>query len=280
MKLTNKALYPYLITVPIRAIGGPRAEQCGTAFFLDFSTADGKTSRWLITNKHIVEGATELHLRLHAGVKGTDGTVTVAQDSFDLVVRNPSAISTHHPSEDLCALSGGELEKGAASVQQVLAAEALREDMIRPQAELEAFGTCENVLMIGYPAGLKDDSNNLPILRRGATGSHPGMRFNNECRGLVDIASYGGSSGSPILIWNDEPSMAHELPIEARRRILLGIAVDAQYIDQDATCMINNAPTNPMVVAKVKIPLHMGKYIRAEALQILKDEIIAQGKFV
>src|SRR4051812_44019673 len=106
MKLTNTSLYPYLITVPIRVIGGPRHGECGTGFFLDFHNADGKPSRWLVTNKHIADGATELHLRLHAGVKGSDGTVTVTQESFDLLVQNPSAITVHHPSDDLCALSG------------------------------------------------------------------------------------------------------------------------------------------------------------------------------
>ena len=281
MKLNNPALYLYLTTVPLVGKGGQKLlPELGTGFFIDFVIQAGCTTRWLITNKHVVEGAAQASLRLHAGVKDKNGVVTVSQESFDLVVQNPSAITIFHPNEDLCALSGAELAKGVDVHKKVLAAESFSEGMISSEADLEGLGAIQEVIMVGYPASVKDDANNLPIIRRGVTGSHPGIRFNGECRGIVDMASFGGSSGSPVLVWSENFVLKNGQPCEEKRRFLLGINVDRQEYEQDAPVQINCAPTNPAAIAKVRVPLHLGKYIRAEALLGLKDEILKQGKFL
>lgn len=281
MKINSPSLYLYLTTVPIVAAGGQKLlPEIGTGFFIDFLVGAGRTSRWLIMNKHLVAGAAEVSLRLHAGDRDANGVVTTSQESFDLAVRNPLAITVLHPSEDLCGVSGAELAKGADDIcRKEFAAEAFPERMIPTEADLESLSGIQEVIMVGYPTGVKDDANNLPIIRRGVTGSHPGIRFNGECRGILDMASFGGSSGSPVLIWSENFVLKDGQLREQEKRFLLGIYVDRQEYVEDAAVMINCVPTNPAAIAKVKLPLHLGKYIRAEALVGLKDEITKQGKF-
>lgn len=281
MNLNNPSLHLCLTTVPITAGGGQKLlPEIGTGFFMDFTIQPGKTTRWLITNKHVVQGADVVHIRLHAGVKDANETATFAQDSIDLPIAGTEAITVSHPNEDLCGIPWTELARLAAQASKTVTTESFPENLIPSQADLENLSAIEEVVMVGYPIGLKDEANNLPIARRGITGSHPGLRFNNECRGIVDMACYHGSSGSPVLVWSDHLVWKNGQAYEQKKRFLLGVNVDFQHADQDAIVMINNAPTTPAAIAKVKVPLHMGKYIRAEALLILKNEIIAQGKFL
>jgi len=77
------------------------------------------------------------------------------------------------------------------------------EDLIWDNERLESLTAVENVLMYGYPIGMYDERNVLPLIWSGVTASHPAIDFNEEKIGVVDIASFPSSSGSPILIVNE-----------------------------------------------------------------------------
>ena len=280
MNLTNPSLYPYLTTVRLVASGGPRGEQWGTGFFLDFRVDADQSSRWLITNKHIAEGATKIILRLHEGSKAGDGSVVISQGWGDLTIADPSAITAFHPTEDLCGISGLGIAKAVEQQGKVMAAEGLREDMIPTQAVLEAMDTLNEVIMIGYPAGRIDEANNLPILRQGVTASHPGVRFNQQSRGVIDATCYRGSSGSPILIWRDRLPPKEGQVLGDIQLWLIGVLVDYEMDNVSVTVTVGDAPTNPWASGTISKPLGLGKYIRAEELQVLKQTIRAGGRLI
>jgi hypothetical protein len=56
----------------------------------------------------------------------------------------------------------------------------------------------QQVLVIGYPNGLWDHFNNMPIARRGTTATHALARYAGKRNFLVDVAAFQGSSGSPV----------------------------------------------------------------------------------
>ena len=60
----------------------------------------------------------------------------------------------------------------------------------------------EDVLMIGYPDGMSDSKNNLPIVRRGITATDYKIDYEGKKEFLIDASIFKGSSGSPILICN------------------------------------------------------------------------------
>ena len=53
----------------------------------------------------------------------------------------------------------------------------LADALIPDQQTLDNLSALEDVLMVGYPIGLWNSANNLPILRRGVTVSHPEANF-------------------------------------------------------------------------------------------------------
>src|SRR5205823_2852577 len=58
--------------------------------------------------------------------------------------------------------------------------------------------------MVGYPLGLADTQNNLPLLRRGFTASHLGIDFDGTPDVAVDVACFPGSSSSPVVIYDPQ----------------------------------------------------------------------------
>jgi Trypsin-like peptidase domain len=54
------------------------------------------------------------------------------------------------------------------------------------------------VLFVGYPLGLFDSRNNLPIVRFGRIATHPRVDFDGKPEFLIDAQVYPGSSGSPV----------------------------------------------------------------------------------
>jgi hypothetical protein len=66
-----------------------------------------------------------------------------------------------------------------------------------------SLNSIEDVTFVGYPNGVWDSKNYLPIARKGTTASPMEVDFENSPRFLIDASVFGGSSGSPVFILND-----------------------------------------------------------------------------
>lgn len=58
----------------------------------------------------------------------------------------------------------------------------------------------QDVFFVGYPTGLYDQLNHLPVSRAAKTASHPRVDFNGRPAYLIDTPVYPGSSGSPVFM--------------------------------------------------------------------------------
>ncbi|MDF1929964.1 hypothetical protein PGH45_07675 [Legionella pneumophila] len=134
------------------------------------------------------------------------------------------------------------------------------------------------VLMIGYPIGLWDEVNNFPIVRNGITASHPSLDFNGRSIGIIDMACFPGSSGSPVLIclqgFHDKVGNYH---IGANKNILLGLLSSGPYLTQSGKIEIKEIPTTNMVpVASFNQMIHLGYYVKAKEILVLCEHIKSQ----
>lgn len=107
------------------------------------------------------------------------------------------------PDVDICVMPVEPLRRQSADAGRDPFATPLRDALIPTDEALTGLSAMEEVVMVGYPIGLWDAANNFPILRRGHTASHPATNFQGKPQGLVDMACFPGSSGSPILIINE-----------------------------------------------------------------------------
>ena len=76
------------------------------------------------------------------------------------------------------------------------------QSIIPKDEQIEYFAAIENVTFIGYPSGLYDNVNKLPIIRQGITATPIWNQFNGESVFLIDAGVFPGSSGSPVFIYN------------------------------------------------------------------------------
>lgn len=151
--------------------------------------------------------------------------------------------------------------------------------IIATKEKLKDLSALEELVMVGYPIGLSDTRNNYPIFRKGYTSAHPAVDFNDDGIGLVDMACFPGSSGSPIYILNeggyrDKHGNAYFGP---SRVILLGILFAGPQYDARGDIVVKTIPTSKQVVElNTSITTNLGYYIKAEELDEFQ-KFIEQG---
>lgn len=230
----------------------------GTGFFFHFEI-DDKIIPMLVTNKHVVSNdkTAQMSFSVHLGGNGID-----SGKNYDTKTVLPWIF---HPTHDICVTPIAPImEEVCASSGDEMFYTPLTEDLIYNNEFLKQLSALEAVTMVGYPRGLSDELHNFPIFRRGYTAAHPGFNFNEEGKGLVDIACFPGSSGSPIFILDetthyDKPKNAISV---GSRLIFLGVLHAGPTINADGEIVTMEIPTR----TKTSVMMNLGYYVKANTL--------------
>lgn len=245
----------------------------GTGFFFHFKIDEENLFPVLVTNKHVVANAQTGDFLVHEGTVDGQGHRIPADTSRGIVVTDFDKAWIGHPGDaDLCGMPLAPLQQ-AVKKQGTEMFYAPIDESILPTADvLGELSALEEVVMVGYPVGLWDDANNLPILRRGITASHPAINFRGEPVGLVDIAAWPGSSGSPVFILNEGSYFTPEGLVVGQRILLLGI-LDMLYHHATGG-QVGVVPVPTQLSVRTMIPIHLGHYIKASELLVLRDHML------
>ena len=139
------------------------------------------------------------------------------------------------------------------------------------------FDAVEDVIMVGYPKGLRDTVNNLPIFRRGITATHPAFNYQGAPEFMVDMACFPGSSGSPIFLLNEGTYLDkrnNHLAIGKTRVYLLGIQFAVPDI-KELGSVISLPSADPKTAAVVQTYINLGVIIKST--ELLAFETILQS---
>lgn len=268
--ITEQLLYS---TIRIETTTG----SIGTGFFFDFNI-DGLKYPVIITNKHVIENKKmcEVIFSLHTSI---DGNIKEESHRINYLVDWFA-----HPSQDLCFCFAGPLIN---EFKRTKALDVFRftlgPELIWDDSKLHELSAIEDVIMVGYPTGLWDKQNNFPIFRKGITASHPYLDFNGKSIGVVDIACFPGSSGSPIFILNengysDKQGTTH---IGAKRFIFLGVLSSGPQYPFNGDIIIKEIPTKQKFSASTPTMINLGYYIKSEEIltfeKIIKDIVKNKG---
>lgn len=140
------------------------------------------------------------------------------------------------------------------------------ESIMATKEKLKDLSALEELVMVGYPIGLSDTRNNYPIFRKGYTSAHPAVDFNDDGIGLVDMACFPGSSGSPIFIFNEGSyrDKHGNVRLGTSRILLLGILYAGPQYDARGEIVVKTIPTSKQVVeSNTSIMTNLGYYIKA-----------------
>ena len=149
----------------------------------------------------------------------------------------------------------------------------MKENMLTEETAKE-LSKMEDVTIVGYPDGIWDSYNNLPILRRGITATPICYDFENTPKFLIDAAIYGGSSGSPVFIFNQGSYSINNALYAGSRMKLVGIVYAVAQHMITGEMKIIDIPTVNKPISIMQIPNNLGVVIKANQLFAF-EEIIA-----
>lgn len=241
--------------VKLESVHSDGTNSIGTGFF--FRIHGSGNSDVLITNKHVIEGAEEVRFFMHKTAIDSHGRV-------DLGILDPISTEastwTHHPDPnvDLCCLKVSLLNLPEKSYYYT----AISSASIMNFDELERLPTSAGIAMIGFPEGLWDSKHGLPIIRRGATASHPAVPFDGKADVMVDIACFPGSSGSPI--------MFDDRHLFASASRFLGVLHSGPTFTNTGEVVTMAIPTTKQV-ATVQTMMHLGYAVSADKVLELAE---------
>lgn len=186
-------------TTRIETEDSNRNKYSGTGFFFDLAI-DDKHVPLLITNKHVVKGMEKGTFRITASDEEGQPAyekhepVSWEEDFSKRWIFHPD------PNVDLCVLPIAGLLDVVIQQGYEPFFRYLSSTMIPKQADLKSLDAIENIVMIGYPTGLWDSVNNMPIVRRGITATPVYLNYEGKREFVIDAACFPGSSGSPVLV--------------------------------------------------------------------------------
>jgi Trypsin-like peptidase domain len=247
----------------------------GSGFFFNFPTEDGLMVPVLVTNKHVIDGTDGLQFLIH-----TATTPEAKAPSANAEIQSVASdwISHPNPKIDLCGLVIGPVLNSMNPLHPFF--RSIGPPLMKTDDELKELDAVEQILMVGYPNGLWDATNNFPLLRRGITASHPGVDFdvNGVATTVVDIGCFPGSSGSPVFIYNDG-SYANKsgggLSL-GTRVIFLGVLYSGPIFQPDGSIVVKNIPTGNVPVPLVNMMMNLGYIIKAKEVAELGMAVFAK----
>lgn len=250
----------------------------GTGFFMAFMPDPGNHERIfpaLVTNRHVIEGATGGRILLHEATLNADGTRQPSGARVYSEVADFSSAWIMHPDPDV-DLAGAPLGKMVRDLEHAghpVFFMQIGENLIPSQELLMRLKVIEDVVMVGYPRGLADEAHGYPLFRHGYTASHPGVDFDDLPRGALDIALVHGSSGSPVITYN--PSLDYSVGrSEIRQPVLLGVLFGGPQATAEGTFEIDVLPTVAGPAVKTHMFMNVGYYVKARELLPLKEAML------
>lgn len=152
----------------------------------------------------------------------------------------------------------------------------LDKSLIPTNEELADLGLLEDIVMIGYPNGIWDRVNNMPIFRRGITATHPNLDYDGRREFMIDAACFPGSSGSPVFLYNVGGWANRDggMVIGGTRVKLLGVLYAGPQHTATGEVRIVAIPTTQRAVILSAIPNNLGIVIKA--LRLLEFDALLQ----
>ena len=259
------------LTVQIRTASAPGASWSGTGTGFHFGFQKGDQSAPLIiTNKHVLDGAAVIGLRLHkADEKGEP--VSGPGEEVSFAVSDVPTILHPDPAVDLAAIPAAPIIN---MVRDQLGWKpyiyGVGADTIPTHRQWAELGTLEDVIMAGYPTALGDAHNNLAIVRRGITATPANADYQGKREFLIDIAVFPGSSGSPVVILNEGSFTTPQGISFGTRFHLLGLLYAGHYQRATGEIVTIPAPTTARTVAQVDQMIHLGICVKSTRIKELE----------
>lgn len=232
--------------------------------------ADDKEGPFLVTNKHVVAGSQVATLTFTLGTgSGDDRRPLLGQKHSISFQGNDGQTWTGHPSVDvdIAALPLQPVLSGVAEEGASVFYKAIPTTMIPSDDDMKEIDAVEDVLFIGYPSGIYDTANNLPIARRGITATPPTVDYESKPTFLIDASVFPGSSGSPVLLYKSGAWSTRAGQLRQGDHLqLLGLLGSAYLREDDGAMTFEEIPAALRPVVKTRQMIDLGIVYKARCI--------------
>lgn len=258
-----------LINTTVRLeCSSPAGISYGSGYFYGVFRPDGQVAVAIITNKHVVKGATRCDFRMK--LIGNAGPSFEHEGAW---IENLQAELIFHPDPNVDLVAILQTNVVRESNKKVSAGFLSASNFV-PELEFPAVSPLEEVIMIGYPNGLWDKFHDRPLIRRGITATDPLLPLNGKPEFLIDAACFPGSSGSPVFRSSTTFEHIDGQTYSGPRFHFLGtLYAGPQYLSTGNVRTIP-VPTALQVVSEHKFMMNLGYIIQARQLLIMEPLIL------
>lgn len=256
MNLNDLSTQLLFTTVPIWTELANGGRQSATAFVYNvpIPSKPDQSVPLLITNHHVVKGAKRTLVEFVEG----DGAKPVREKRVRVQFDEQTAVQYANAELDVAVIPLGPALNQLQQAGKPAFFRSVTPDIIPTAEVLAKLAAVEDILFIGYPSGLRDETNSNPLIRRGITSTPVWNDFQGRPTFLVDAGVFPGSSGSPVFILNQGSYATAEGIAIGNRLLFLGMICQS-IIRTDA---------------KKETFLGLGQVIRSSALRDFIDSIV------
>ncbi len=264
MEVISPAEQLFFTTVRVDTVTSGGNAGSGTAFL--FSLEDGgKSYPFIVTNKHVISEQASGCLTF---LRGTE-THPVLGDAIEVNIEKWADDWFVHPDPEI----------DIAILPLVPIHESLREKGLMPfyrhisssfipsEEAMQRVDAIEEITFIGYPNGIWDSTNLLPIARRGTTATPISIDYEGKPRFLIDASVFPGSSGSPVFILNTGSYAVKTGGLHVGRRLLFVGVVSEVYCRSSLHEIVPvPIPTNVVPKAHVQEMIDLGIVLKPSCI--------------
>ena len=235
MKQSSFADQLLFSTVRIETTDSDGRSYVGTGFIVNYEVSDGPP--FLVTNRHVVNGM-QLATLFFTERKG-DSPVLGSRVDIGMVLPEEQWTGHPDPDVDISVIQIDSRFKYLGDNRGNIYYRAIPTSMFASEENLEDLNALEEIIFVGYPSGLFDSRNLLPITRRGITATHPNVDYEGRPVFLIDASVFRGSSGSPVFLYKPGLSLDGTKLSLTHASMFLGVlantamAKDKSYVETE-----------------------------------------------